>query len=100
MNSQPSEIIDADHLHYSEDNLKQMLKFVSDRFLVLSVYGSRNSGKTTLLNILLGLNFTKSQIKITKGVYGTVFKFNDERIADFDGIFVLDMEGLSSDAKD
>ena len=62
--------------------------------MVLTILGPQSSGKSTLLNFLFGCDFATSEGRCTRGVYGTYFRFNDQRINNFDGIFVIDTEGL------
>ena len=46
-----------------------------------------------MLNFLFGCDFATSEGRCTRGVYGTFFRFSDQRI-NFDGVFVIDTEGL------
>ena len=74
--------------------MKIVFKPIPDRCLVLTILGPQSSGKSTLLNFLFGCDFATSEGRCTRGVYGTYFRFNDQRINNFDGIFVIDTEGL------
>ena len=94
MTNQPFEIIDGDALELPKDVMKQIFKPINDRCLVLTILGPQSSGKSTLLNFLFGCDFATSEGRCTRGVYGTFFRFNDQRISNFDGVFVIDTEGL------
>ena len=96
MSNQPFEIIDGDALELPKDVMKQVFKPITDRCLVLTILGPQSSGKSTLLNFLFGCDFATSEGRCTRGVYGTFFRFNDQRISNFDGVFVIDTEGLFS----
>ena len=94
MTNQPFEIIDGDALELPKDVMKQIFKPINDRCLVLTVLGPQSSGKSTLLNFLFGFDFATSEGRCTRGVYGKFFRFKDQRIPNFDGIFVIDTEGM------
>ena len=94
MNSQPFEIIDGDCLEMPKDIMKKVFSSIPDNCLVLTIIGPQSSGKSTLLNFLFGCDFATSEGRCTRGVYGTYFRLNDPRISNFDGIFVIDTEGL------
>ena len=74
--------------------MKDVFKCLNERCLVLSIIGPQSSGKSTLLNFLFGCDFATSEGRCTRGVYGTFFRFNDQFMGNFDGIFVIDTEGL------
>ena len=57
---------------------------------IVGVFGRNGCGKSTLLNFLFGCDFATSQGRCTRGVYGTFFRFKDQRISNFEGIFVID----------
>lgn len=69
---------------------------------MITILGPQSSGKSTLLNFLLGCNFATSQGRCTVGVYGTFYKFNDNgkgrfnKIKNYEGIFIMDTEGIFS----
>lgn len=70
-----------------------------DKAIVLSILGPQSSGKSTLLNFLFGCDFATSEGRCTRGVYGTYFKFAENKgyfdtFTNSDGIFVIDTEGL------
>ena len=94
MNNQPFEIIDGDRLEMPKEIMKKIFNSIPDRCLVLSIIGPQSSGKSTLLNFLFGCDFATSEGRCTRGVYGTFFRFREQRIPNFDGIFVIDTEGL------
>ena len=60
----------------------------------MTILGPQSSGKSTLLNFLFGCDFATSEGRCTRGVYGTYFRVNSNEILNFDGIFVIDTEGL------
>lgn len=61
---------------------------------MVSVVGPQNSGKSTLMNFIFGCDFTVSDGRCTKGVYGTVIKAKN--FPEFDFVLVIDTEGLQS----
>ena len=67
--------------------------------VVVSSFGPGSSGKSTLINAVFGSNFTISEVKHSKGIHGTFFKLNDKQNSDYDGIFVIDTEGLAAEQK-
>ena len=74
--------------------MNQVFRSIPDRCLVISILGPQSSGKSTLLNFLFGCDFATSEGRCTRGVYGTFFRVKDNKINNFDGIFVIDTEGL------
>ena len=65
----------------------------------MTIIGPQSSGKYTLLNFLFGCDFSTSEGRCTRGIYGTYFKFGSKkgkfsRLTNCDGILVLDTEGL------
>lgn len=70
-----------------------------ERAIVITILGPQSSGKSTLLNFLFGCDFATSEGRCTRGVYGTYFRFADNKgqfnnLANCEGIFVIDTEGL------
>ncbi len=61
---------------------------------MISTLGPQSSGKSTLLNYLVGANLAVSEKRCTKGVYGTYFKFSNVRFSHCKGLFIIDTEGL------
>ena len=62
---------------------------------VLSVLGLQSSGKSTLLNALVGLQFTVSAGRCTRGAYMQLLKVEETFTAELGFDFVLvDTEGL------
>jgi len=43
---------------------------------------------------LFGCDFSTSEGRCTRGVYGTYFKFSNRILSNCDGLFLLDTEGL------
>jgi ABC-type lipoprotein export system ATPase subunit len=74
--------------------MKKVFISFPDNCLVLAIIGPQSSGKSTLLNFLFGCDFATSEGRCTRGVYGTYFRLNNNRMVNFDGIFVIDTEGL------
>ena len=70
--------------------MQQVFKPLPDQCLVVTILGPQSSGKSTLLNFLFGCDFATSEGRCTRGVYGTFFRVKDSKIANFDGIFVID----------
>jgi GTPase Era involved in 16S rRNA processing len=64
--------------------------------MVIGIVGPQSSGKSTLLNFVLGCDFMSSLGRCTKGVYGTYYEITNKEEANFDSILVLDTEGLMS----
>jgi GTPase Era involved in 16S rRNA processing len=62
--------------------------------LVISVFGPQSSGKSTLLNFLFGCDFSVSEGRCTRGLYGTYFRLSDSQSNDNSAIFVIDTEGM------
>ena len=74
--------------------MKKVFASIPDNCLVLTIIGPQSSGKSTLLNFLFGCDFATSEGRCTRGVYGTYFRFSGSSSNAFDGIFVIDTEGL------
>ena len=74
--------------------MKKVFASIPDNCLVLTIIGPQSSGKSTLLNFLFGCDFATSEGRCTRGVYGTYFRFSGSCSNAFDGIFVIDTEGL------
>ncbi len=91
---EPFELIDGDNLKFSTKALERIFqKFKDMRVFILSVLGPQSSGKSTLLNFLLGSKFSTSTGRCTKGVYGMLVNIDHQH---YDAILVLDTEGLQS----
>ena len=76
--------------------MRKIFSYIPDRCLVVSILGPQSSGKSTLLNFMFGCDFAMSEGRCTRGIYGSYFKFRDRRVKNYDGIFVIDTEGLFS----
>jgi ABC-type lipoprotein export system ATPase subunit len=70
--------------------MKKVFMNIPDNCLVLTIIGPQSSGKSTLLNFLFGCDFATSEGRCTRGVYGTYFRISNNRMTNFDGIFVID----------
>ena len=87
--------LDAQNTH------KKIFDNEEDKAIVITILGPQSPGKSTLLNFLFGCDFATSEGRCTRGVYGTYFKFAENRgqfndITNCEGIFVIDTEGLFS----
>lgn len=88
------EIIDGENFYFPKQFLKDIFDselFHQKKICVISIIGPQNSGKSTLLNYLLGCDFKVSDGRCTKGIYGTLIK---SKIPEFELILVIDSEGL------
>ena len=74
--------------------MKKVFASIPDSCLVLTIIGPQSSGKSTLLNFLFGCDFATSEGRCTRGVYGTYFRLSSSYSNAFNGIFVIDTEGL------
>uniref|UniRef100_A0AAQ6ICU7 VLIG-type G domain-containing protein n=1 Tax=Anabas testudineus TaxID=64144 RepID=A0AAQ6ICU7_ANATE len=97
----PMELMDgdADHvpLSWISSLLDEVIRKLGDRrVFVLSVLGVQSSGKSTMLNAMLGLQFAVSAGRCTKGAFMQLVKVSEEMKKDFqfDYILVVDTEGL------
>ena len=96
---QPFEIIDGDNFRFNYTFLKTIFdaqKELQLRIRVISILGPQNSGKSTLLNFMFGCDFSVSDGRCTRGIYGSFIKATDESANEFDYLLVLDTEGLQS----
>ncbi|XP_071892763.1 interferon-induced very large GTPase 1-like isoform X2 [Anas platyrhynchos] len=71
-------------------------KLGDKRVFVLSVLGIRNTGKSTLLNAMFGLQFNVSAGRCTRGAFMQLIKVDEKLQQDlnFDYLLVVDTEGL------
>ncbi|XP_015248898.1 PREDICTED: interferon-induced very large GTPase 1-like [Cyprinodon variegatus] len=97
----PMELMDGDAGHvpliWVSSLIQEVINKLGDqRVFVLSVLGVQSSGKSTMLNVMFGLQFAVSAGRCTKGVYMQLVKLSDEIQKDykFDYILVVDTEGL------
>lgn len=90
---QPFEILDGDNFNFNKEFLAGIFKFNQQRIRIISILGPQNSGKSTLLNFMFGCDFTVSDGRCTRGIYGSLIKSNRN---DFDYFLILDTEGLQS----
>jgi ABC-type lipoprotein export system ATPase subunit len=67
--------------------------------MIVSIFGPQSSGKSTLLNFVLGCDFMSSAGRCTKGIYGTYLEIANKQIPNCEAILVLDTEGLFSNYK-
>ncbi|XP_073800034.1 interferon-induced very large GTPase 1 [Danio rerio] len=98
----PLELMDGDAAHVSlvwiSAVLDQLIQKLGDqtRVFVLSVLGTMNSGKSTMLNAMFGLQFAVGAGRTTKGAFMQLVKVSEEMKTQMncDYILVVDTEGL------
>ena len=96
---QPFEILDGDNFRFNEQFLRTIFEAQQQhqlRIRVISILGPQNSGKSTLLNFMFGCDFSVSDGRCTRGIYGSFIKATGESANKFDYLLVLDTEGLQS----
>ena len=95
---QPFEILDGDNFRFNEKFLKTIFEAHKQhqRIRVITILGPQNSGKSTLLNFMFGCDFSVSDGRCTRGIYGSFIKATGESAIEFDYLLVLDTEGLQS----
>ena len=96
---QPFEILDGDNFRFNEQFLRTIFEAQQQhqlRIRVISILGPQNSGKSTLLNFMFGCDFSVSDGRCTRGIYGSFIKATGESAIEFDYLLVLDTEGLQS----
>ncbi|XP_066109909.1 interferon-induced very large GTPase 1-like [Saccopteryx bilineata] len=78
------------------DKVSEKLK--DKRVFILSVLGLKNSGKSTLLNAMFGLQFSFSAGRCTRGAYMQLLKVEETFTEElgFDFVLVVDTEGLQA----
>ena len=95
----PIEVIDGDNDCIDDISLRHVMEWVFEKrkdnnnLFVVSIMGAQSTGKSTLLNYLLGSNFRVSAGRCTKGLNATLF------VTDVEGareMLLLDSEGLFS----
>ncbi|XP_076849627.1 interferon-induced very large GTPase 1-like [Brachyhypopomus gauderio] len=92
---------DANHipLKWISAVLDKLIQNIKDqRVFVISVLGLQSSGKSTLLNVLFGLQFAVSAGRCTKGAFMQLVPVQEE-LRDqqhFDYVLLVDTEGLQS----
>ncbi|CAN0424797.1 unnamed protein product [Lampetra planeri] len=100
----PMELLDGDSSGIPIDWVTDVLTQVrtqlgSDpRIFVLTVLGVQSSGKSTLLNIMFGLQFAVSSGRCTRGAFMQLLRIDDELKLklQFDFLLVIDTEGLKA----
>ena len=95
------EIMDGESTHVPIDwvtavfnELQEMHKH--DKLYTVSIVGLQSSGKSTLLNIMFGLNFNVSAGRCTRGAFMQLLSFkNDPKfVCKCDRLLLIDTEGL------
>ncbi|XP_051745708.1 interferon-induced very large GTPase 1-like [Ctenopharyngodon idella] len=97
----PLELMDGDAAHvpviWISAVLDELIQKLGDqRVFVLSVLGIQSSGKSTMLNVMFGLQFAVGAGRCTRGAFMQLVKVSDEMKTqmNFDYIIVVDTEGL------
>ncbi|KAG9330267.1 hypothetical protein JZ751_025949 [Albula glossodonta] len=99
----PLELMDGDAAHvpltWIKAVLDELTKTIGDRkVFVLSILGLQSSGKSTLLNTMLGLQFAVSAGRCTRGAFMQLVEV-DSSIRNqlgYDFVLIVDTEGLRS----
>ncbi|XP_073731053.1 interferon-induced very large GTPase 1-like [Misgurnus anguillicaudatus] len=97
----PLELMDGDAAHvpliWVTAVLDQLIQKLGDqRVFVLSVLGIQSSGKSTMLNVMFGLQFAVSAGRCTRGAFMQLIRVSEEmkQQLKLDYILVVDTEGL------
>ncbi|XP_073731055.1 interferon-induced very large GTPase 1-like [Misgurnus anguillicaudatus] len=97
----PLELMDGDAAHvpliWVTAVLDQLIQKLGDqRVFVLSVLGIQSSGKSTMLNVMFGLQFAVTAGRCTRGAFMQLLRVSEEmkQQLKFDYILVVDTEGL------
>ncbi|XP_062293239.1 up-regulator of cell proliferation-like [Scomber scombrus] len=98
----PLELFDGDASNIPErwvtDVLMELHKKVGEqsRLLVLTVLGVQNTGKSTLLNTMFGVQFPVSSGRCTRGAYMLFLRVGEDmkHEINYDFIVLIDTEGL------
>ena len=94
---QPFEVLDGDNFRLNYTFLKAIFEAKQRQALriqVISIIGPQNSGKSTLLNLMFGCDFSID--RCTRGILGSFIKATGESAKEFDYLLALDTEGLQS----
>ncbi|XP_030609739.1 interferon-induced very large GTPase 1-like [Archocentrus centrarchus] len=100
----PLELVDGDAsnipLRWVSDVLSELSDLVSPnrKILVVTVLGVQNTGKSTLLNTMFGVQFAVSSGRCTRGAFMSFIKINEDfkKVLDCDFMVIIDTEGLKS----
>jgi pantothenate kinase-related protein Tda10 len=77
--SEPFELINGDLLDLPKEFLNKIFEGLKEkRVMVVGIVGPQSSGKSTLLNFVLGCDFLSSAGRCTKGVYGTYYEITNK----------------------
>ena len=104
LDGHPLELLDGDASNIPErwvtDVLMELHRKVGEksRLLVLTVLGVQSSGKSTLLNTMLGVQFPVSSGRCTRGAYMLFLRVGEDmqEKMNCDFIVLIDTEGLKS----
>ncbi|CAN0417988.1 unnamed protein product [Lampetra fluviatilis] len=102
INGFPMELLDGDAGWIPIDWVTDVLTQVRTQLgrdphvFVLSVLGVQSSGKSTLLNVMFGLQFSVSSARCTRGAFMQLLRIDDELKLGFDFLLVIDTEGLKA----
>ena len=89
---EPFELLDGDNLCFNHIFLKNTFDDLKrDKICVLSIIGPQSSGKSMLLNYILGCKFSRSVGRCTKGIYAYPLKIDQPNCK---YLFILNYEGL------
>ncbi|KAK7078103.1 hypothetical protein SK128_010609 [Halocaridina rubra] len=97
----PLELMDGDASHVPVTWIRAVFHHLGNiigkqkKIFVLSVLGVQSSGKSTLLNTMLGLQFAVGAGRCTKGVYAQLIPLEKDNLdITYDYMLVVDTEGL------
>ena len=96
----PTELMDGDHgvlpLAWIKDVFNSLAHLIDrdKKVFVLSIMGIQNSGKSTLLNTMFGLQFAVSAGRCSRGIYAQLLPTTKASNLPFDYMLVLDSEGM------
>ena len=98
-NGSALEVIDGDIDKIEQNSFEAVLKWVHEKklnnskLLVVTILGPQSSGKSTLLNYLVGAKFHVSAGRCTKGLNAMLLRSNFEETKE---MLILDSEGIFS----
>ncbi|KAM4603907.1 LOW QUALITY PROTEIN: interferon-induced very large GTPase 1-like [Polymixia lowei] len=100
----PLELVDGEASNMPTNWIRAVLRQLyeltapNSNICVVSVLGVQSSGKSTLLNIMFGIQFAVSSGKCTQGAYMQLIKVREDfrKQLGCDFIMVIDTEGLKS----
>ena len=96
LNGQAFEILNQETMRIAETIFTELFKEIKKTSVVVTIIGTQNSGKSTLLNSLFGYDFKIKEDKSVKGVFGTFYNVSSSSKINCESIFLVDTEGLLS----